>query len=122
MKIKAGLLLLLIVLAGLCSWPKLRDILTGKEAPALVPLPQKMAVHKDNFTLAPDTELVTDNDSCATAEYLANRLRRSTGYRIPILSGSSSGRQQPAIVLCHVGAESALGPESYQLVVSPDLV
>jgi len=123
MKIKAGLLLLLMVLATLCSWPLLRKTLTGKEALALLPLPQKMEQHKDHFTLAPDTELVTDNASCASAEYLADRLRPSTGYRIPILSGSSSSsRLQPAIVLCNAGAESTLGPEGYQLVVSPDLV
>jgi hypothetical protein len=47
-------------------------------APAIVPLPVKMEVHAGVFTLTPETVIIADAASTATARQLAEILKSAT--------------------------------------------
>src|SRR5690348_6551896 len=52
--------------------------------PAVIPLPQKMELADGTLQLSPDTPIYVDSASRKTGEYLAERLRRATGYALPV--------------------------------------
>jgi len=86
--------------------------------PAIVPLPQKMEVKEGRFLLGPATRIQMDEPSAATGEYLAGKLRASTGYSLPIYTNDEPVKGR--IELTTKGANGALGPEGYELDVTPD--
>ena len=81
-------------------------------APTLIPQPQSVEPREGEFRLGPETGLGADAAARPAAEFLAARLRASTGY--PLKVGAEGG-----IRLTTDGADAALGPEGYELVVSP---
>ena len=89
------------------------------QAPALVPLPQKMESRQGAFTLQPRTPICVDSASQDTGQYLADQLRKGTGYRLSIISSKQPRKAPGAISLTTVGANAALGPEGYELEVAP---
>ena len=52
--------------------------------PGIIPLPQKMERHPGEFTLQPATRILADASSRDTGEYLAERLRKSTGFPLKL--------------------------------------
>jgi len=89
-------------------------------APAIIPAPQKMETRQGRFHLTPETRIHIDEASAATGEYLATKLRASTGYRLPVATNDEP--LQSVIQLTTNGAKSVLGPEGYELDVTADIV
>ena len=96
---------------------------TAANEPALIPLPQKMERLVGEFKLSPATRILTEPVSVPAADFLANRLRQSTGYRLKV-----SGKAKPAaqisegILLTTNGAAASLGAEGYELIVATNSV
>jgi hexosaminidase len=88
--------------------------------PAVIPQPQKLARLPGYFKLEKGSQIFTEPASADTGEFLAARLRKSTGLPFPI-SGKSPGLSGAAIggiFLTTQGADSGLGKEGYELTVS----
>lgn len=90
--------------------------------PSIIPAPQKMEITKGRFRLGPTTRIVTDGASLATGEYLAAKLRASSGYPLAVGGQSEATGETPAIQLGTNGAKAELGPEGYELNVTPDAI
>ncbi len=112
---KYQLALMLLSLAPVCA-------IAAKPTPALLPLPQKMECQEGTFRLLPRTQIQVDPASQATGEYLADRLRRGTGYKLGIVSRAKPRAAKGALVLTTRDANAALGPEGYELTVTPKSV
>ncbi len=89
-------------------------------APALIPLPEKMTVREGAFVLRADTPVLVDRQSKATGAFLAERLRAATG--LPFLIQSPGKTITGAIRLTSKDSDPSLGPEGYELIVTPDSV
>src|ERR1035437_11050993 len=90
---------------------------------AVIPLPQKMALHDGTFNLAAGTRVYVDSASRATGKFLAERLRPATGY--PLKTGTKffgSAAMPGGILLTTKNANTSLGPEGYELTVAPDSI
>ena len=85
---------------------------------ALIPLPQKIQRLDGAFTLTPQTDIYADWRSHETAELLAQRLRKSTGYPLNIHWNVFSSPPQNAIILTTKNANTNLGDEGYSLIVT----
>src|SRR5882724_13515391 len=83
---------------------------------AVIPLPQKMELRDGAFKLTADTRVYVDSASRATAPFLTERLRPSTGYPLKTSTKFFSSSAVPGgILLTTKNAETNLGPESYEL-------
>jgi hexosaminidase len=91
----------------------------GTNGLALIPLPQKVQRLDGTFTLTPQTRIYADHASRKTAEFLAQRLRQSTGYPLKVHRKISSGALPPnAIFFTTRNADTNLGAEGYELTVA----
>lgn len=101
-------------------------------APAIIPEPQKMELPGGTFQLQPDrrwlglfphdgTKIVADADDRATAGFLAEQLRKSTGYKISINDPAQTAAEGN-ILLTTQDAKAQLGDEGYELTVTPEAV
>jgi len=88
--------------------------------PALIPAPQEMKTQDGVFTLRSDAKILHDAASKPAAEFLATQLRHGTGFKIPVRSSSKPSAEN--IVLTTSGSDASLGPEGYELAVTPDSV
>ena len=88
-------------------------------APAIIPAPVKMELGQGVFRLMATTRICTDAASRATGEYLAERLRKATGYPLPVEGDVFPG---PDILITSADANAALGDEGYELTVTPKTV
>jgi hexosaminidase len=96
---------------------------SAASAPALIPAPRRMEVREGSFTLNSATRLHTDAACRTSAELLAERLRRSTGFALRIEEPSSAA--SPAGGFIRLTTEAALAElirEGYQLTVAPGSV
>jgi hexosaminidase len=87
----------------------------------VIPKPASVQRGHASFDLAPDTRIVVPRGSAKAspvARGLARLLRRSTGYRLPVVSDPSG---HPAILLA-LSRSGGAGEEAYQLRVSRRLV
>ena len=87
---------------------------------AIIPQPEKIQAGPDKaFVLRPEIRIYSDFASRQTREYLAGRLRPSTGF--PFKTGTKWFTDHSAynIVLTTKNAAPALGQEGYELVVGP---
>ncbi|MFC5821027.1 family 20 glycosylhydrolase [Nonomuraea harbinensis] len=76
------------------------------------------------YTLAPGAGIFTQAGSAPAADvgaYLADRLRPSTGYALPV-SAAAGGTPGDGISLLLTGADASVGPEGYQLDVTSGAV
>jgi hexosaminidase len=90
--------------------------------PALIPLPQKMECHEGAFQLRPKTQILVDPASQDTGQYLADRLRKATGYKLNLIASTQPRTPKGAVTLTTSDAKPALGAEGYELTVLPDSV
>jgi hexosaminidase len=101
--------------------------------PSIIPLPVQMQVRAGSFTLCPTqkvagasaqatTTIFVNSSSLMEGQYLAATLLKSTGYRFPVMTNSSSGPIRGAILLTTNNALPSLGTEGYELTVAPDSV
>ena len=89
---------------------------------AIIPLPQRTMLYAGHFTLTPDTCIYTDLASGQTAKFLTERLRPSTGYRLPLRAKLSGTLVNDGILLTTRSADTNLGAEGYQLTVTSNSV
>ena len=89
-------------------------------APALIPLPQRMECRHGDFNLVPAPHILADTPSRDTAEYLAARLRQSTGYPLAVDVVPKAHARAGSIVLTTQDAKAGTCAEVYELVVAAD--
>jgi len=95
----------------------------SSDAPAIIPQPQSLELHAGTFTLTPATRVYADFGSRATARILTDHLAPATGCAIkPATKIFGSGPIPGAIFLTTRHANTNLGPEGYELTVTPDAV
>lgn len=85
---------------------------------ALIPQPQKVQRMDGAFALTPQTRIYADSASRKTAEFLAQRLRQSTGYPFKVHWKLFGGTPRNAILFTTKHANPAIGAEGYDLTVS----
>jgi len=107
-------------LFALCAFVAATAFSAESNAPALIPAPQKMEVTKGRFLLTPVTRILVDESSAATGDYLAGKLRSTTGY--PLAIYKTAEPEKGVIQLTTKGAKPDLGPEGYELQVSSDAI
>jgi hexosaminidase len=90
--------------------------------PAIIPAPQKMEISKGEFELGAQTHIDVDAASGATGQYLAAKLRASTGYPFAIQTNERPETLKATIRLSTANAKAELGPEGYELDVSPEVI
>jgi hexosaminidase len=86
-------------------------------APAIIPAPVKLETHDGVFQLNAKTRLRSDKASRATTDYLAEQLRKSTGFPLKTTTGKPG---KGDILITTSDAKASLGNEGYELTVSPD--
>src|ERR1035438_10680667 len=92
------------------------------DAPALIPLPQKMECREGVFQLQAKTRILTDVPANDTGQYLAERLGKATGYDLKVGGSTKAQPTKGAILLTTKDAKPELGAEGYELTVTPDSV
>jgi hexosaminidase len=93
--------------------------------PALIPLPREMTVQEGLFHLDKKPVIAIESDATqATANILAARLYAGTGYTVNLVfpAATTPGVRVQGITLSTRGADPALGPEGYELTVTPQTV
>ena len=90
--------------------------------PALVPAPVKLTVEAGQFQLKAETAIVADAASAATGQYLAEQLRKATGYPLPVAVRTDSAAPETGVLLAIDAGLTNLGTEGYQLTVTPKAV
>ncbi|MGD1103824.1 MAG: beta-N-acetylhexosaminidase [Terriglobia bacterium] len=93
----------------------------GNTAPAIIPRPVHMEVERGTFPLAPRTKIfVLSDDSGArwVGEYLAKLVSGALGSPVPAHINPNAVRDHGAIFLV-LQAPHTLGPEGYELTVTP---
>jgi hexosaminidase len=88
-------------------------------APAIVPLPVKMAVQPGVFTVTPETVIVADAASSATAGQLAESLKPATGFVLTVTAQAPAGAKA-SITLLQDQSLARRGREGYQMTVTPE--
>ena len=92
----------------------------------LIPLPVDYETTQDKFTVSEDTKIYVKGLSDAqtdelyenVGEYLASKLRTSTGYQLPVVKGDNEGTGNIAVVISDT--ESNLGEEGYKINTTID--
>jgi hexosaminidase len=95
----------------------------GSNAPAIIPLPQKIELRDGAFQLTAGTHVYVDPASRATGRFLTERLRPSTGF--PLKTGTKyfgGGAVPDGIFLTTRNADAKLGSEGYELTVETNSV
>ena len=109
------------LIIGMAALVLAATVLAANE-PAIIPQPQKMERREGAFKLVPQTRIYTDPAAADTGDWLAERLRKSTGWKF-----RTSGKTPPelavtgGILLTTNGADASLGAEGYELVVEKNL-
>jgi hexosaminidase len=117
MRLKAVVVIAVLFVGALLTWPLIKTIAGGPEVPGLVPLPEKLVRLRGAFSLEPKTRIAADPSLLAEAQYLARELRRGTGYELPLRS-EGSRETEHVILLTSGAAPAAVGNEGYRMIVS----
>ncbi|MGD0745292.1 MAG: beta-N-acetylhexosaminidase [Verrucomicrobiota bacterium] len=90
---------------------------------AIIPWPQEVTLHSGAFKLTPDTRIYVNFASRQTGNFLAGKLRASTGYPLKVSAKLfSSAAVKGDILLTTKNASTNLGVEGYELVVATNSV
>lgn len=104
----------------LLLWLAVNRLERGRGMPAIIPRPERLEVQSGSFTLKPGTQIQVEAFCRSEGELLAQRLRSSTGYEIPVVHGA--GHAATTIELTAQGARAGLGTDGYELEVTADKV
>ena len=85
----------------------------------VIPQPAQVKIKQGQFTLNKSTQIVVDRSTKPVGEYLAKVLRKSTGYKLPVVQAASGAGNS---IIIWAGGDAELGKESYKLNVTPDVV
>ena len=91
-----------------------------KHTPALVPQPVMMQVAAGSFAMTPDTVVLADGASVATAKQLVDAFGPATGFVLRI--SSEPGSAKTTIAVQEDAGLSRLGKEGYQLTITPQAI
>ena len=106
-----------VLLALLASLP-LPLVAAPDSVPSLIPLPGKIRLEKGQFLLGPATRLLAVKaEEIAAAEWLADQLRVTTGYALPVKADAAP---RALGFFLDVSQKEALGPEGYRLETTPE--
>ncbi len=111
-----GAVLLAVAAGVLVFWLAFNRIERRREACAIVPQPEHLEVRRRNFNLAPGAQIRAEAFCQSEAKLLAQRLRTSTGYGIPI--AEKAPPRDAMIELTSQGAKKDLGAEGYEVEVT----
>lgn len=90
---------------------------------AIIPLPQKMDLRDGAFQVTAGTRVFADSASRATAKFLADGLRPSTGYPLKVNTKYfGSAAISGGILLMTKNADTNLGLEGYELTVATNSI
>jgi len=89
---------------------------------SVIPTPAQIERGEGVFQLLPTTRILADRTARATAAYLSERIRPATGFDLRVHRFNQGKAAKGAILLTSVGAPPNLGPEGYQMNVTPDSV
>ncbi|MGH7978903.1 MAG: family 20 glycosylhydrolase, partial [Limisphaerales bacterium] len=92
----------------------------GTNQLALIPLPQKVEQMDGTFSLNAQTRIYADRASLKTARFLAQRLRKSTGFPLKVHWNIFGRSPRNAILFTTKRANRSVGTEGYDLTVSSD--
>jgi hexosaminidase len=84
----------------------------------LLPLPMKLEQQKGVFRLEATSRILADATAEPAAQYLVERLRRSTGFPLPLGPLAEKNKPKQCILLTTGEANPSLGPEGYQIDVA----
>src|SRR5579862_9887734 len=118
-KFKPGVLSLALGVAAVLLLVVIKWLCAPADSPAILPIPQHLSAQRGHFRLGAATRLEAEPSSQSAAEFLARRLRPVTGFALPLLSRPAQGDEDASIVLTGQGARQELGPEGYELEVTP---
>lgn len=91
--------------------------------PALIPQPQSLTRLEGSFKLAEGMTIYTDATAAETGRMLAGKFRQATGWQLRVSNQPASGEKiTDGILLTTAGADTALGAEGYELIVSTNSV
>jgi hexosaminidase len=113
---------LIVVVLNSCSDNRATEVVSLSEA-SLIPKPAAITVNEDVFEITRDCQiLVKNNDQevLKVAEYLAGKLRPSTGFDLKT-SVSETDPKEGNIYLV-LTDDNSLGNEGYELKITEDLV
>jgi hexosaminidase len=116
---KAHTIAILTVAVGLWS----SQLVQAETPAALVPKPLRIEQRDGKFSLNADTVILIDKDSADAAnaaKLLAERIGRSTGFRLAVTPHEGKTAVRNAILLTMQKSPAAIGPEGYTLDVTPD--
>ena len=91
--------------------------------PAIIPKPATMEVHGGVFVFGPSTtvDLETEDSGARwVGEYLCTLLSNSMGRAVPLHVAAGVGLRNS--ILLSLRAPGALGPEGYEMIVSPHTI
>src|SRR6185369_3755353 len=109
-----GLILIISITA-------IRAVAANAPAIHLIPAPLKLERQRGTFQLRANTKIVTSPSAQATAQWLAERVRKAAGYDLQIVTSSQPKTPSNAIIL-ELAPASGSDAESYELVVNPKSV
>ncbi len=117
-RLRLAVVIPVLLIGVLLSWPLLKVIFGGSNRSALVPLPEKVEHHREAFTIRSSTRILADAPAKETAEHLAVQLRKVTGFPLPMSISGEVTDPQDAILLTTRDARPSLGPEGYELITT----
>jgi hexosaminidase len=121
-KLKVGAVLLAFSALILLSVQAIRGFEHKAGSSSIVPFPAQINVLEGMFRLQSTTFILVDPFSESTGALLAERLRRATGYDFPLRRWAEGVNQSGAITLTAQDSDTRLGPEGYEVAVTPDQI
>lgn len=91
---------------------------TDQSAVNIIPKPAKLKVYRGTFTLSDSTRILAESgngQAVYVGQYMAQRIEKASGYKLPISSTTGSKMIPGAILLTTAGADKGLGDEGYTL-------
>lgn len=91
----------------------------------IIPQPLRIELKSGVFCLTPETEILASEHTRSVAEFLAQRLRPATGYRLPIKHSEQASKQALTLRTIELQTDSqkaTLGAEGYELSVTADRI
>ena len=102
-------------------------ITASQTAPCIIPIPQKIQQRDGVFELKPATQIFVEEikgaPAMTSANYLAERLRKATGYSLPVRAVSKENSPgKGGILLTTTDAAASSSPEGYRLTATNDAI
>ncbi len=91
--------------------------MSEEAAPAIIPLPLSMQVAPGAFSIDAQTALIAPDAAHTVATYLALRLRKVSGFKLPIRTRRVHNDSTTIVLRLAAGTEADTGEEGYRLSV-----